>query len=78
MRASSTPIVTRPSLSLVLQDYIDSTDDGDLITAYMPVMDDKGEHVEVVVGCDYDASGVVNNTCLRIRQVGGNDTCASI
>ncbi|MCI8298948.1 MAG: methyl-accepting chemotaxis protein [Lachnospiraceae bacterium] len=54
-----------------VQDYIDSTDDGDLITAYMPVMDDKGEHVEVVVGCDYDASGVVNHLNVILKQVAG-------
>lgn len=41
-----------------VQDYIDSTGDGDLISAYMPVRD-KDEKIVAIVGCDYDASAVV-------------------
>lgn len=49
-----------------VQDYIDSTEDGDLISAYMPLTD-SGGRVIGIVGCDYDASGVVGrlNTILR-------------
>lgn len=39
-----------------VQDYIDSTEDGDLITAYLPVETSQGN---VILGCDYDASMVV-------------------
>lgn len=48
-----------------VQDYIDSTEDGDLISAYMPIVNSSGRVVGVV-GCDYDASGVVQrlNTIL--------------
>lgn len=48
-----------------VQDYIDSTEDGDLISAYMPIINSSGRVVGVV-GCDYDASGVAQrlNTIL--------------
>lgn len=41
-----------------VQDYIDHTEDGDLITVYMPLKNKDGEIVGAV-GCDYDASNVV-------------------
>lgn len=41
-----------------VQDYIDSTEDGDLITAYEPIRNSAGE-VVAVLGSDYDASGIV-------------------
>lgn len=41
-----------------VQDYIDSTPDGDLISAYMPITNSSGEVIGIV-GCDYDASGVL-------------------
>ena len=40
-----------------VQDYIDSTEDGDLISVYKPVKDSSGKIVGVL-GSDYDASGV--------------------
>lgn len=40
-----------------VQDYIDSTDDGELISVYKPVMDSAGK-VVAILGCDYDASSV--------------------
>ncbi len=52
-----------------VQDYIDSTEDGDLISAYMPVFDAQGEKVVGVVGCDYDASGVVNRLNTILKQM---------
>lgn len=54
-----------------VQDYIDSTEDGELITAYMPVLDNSGENVAVVVACDYDASGVVNRLNVILKQIIG-------
>ncbi|MEY8391040.1 methyl-accepting chemotaxis protein [Lachnospiraceae bacterium] len=54
-----------------VQDYIDSTEDGDLITAYMPVMDADGKEVTAIIGCDYDASGVVNHLNIILKQVTG-------
>ncbi len=52
-----------------VQDYIDSTAYGDLITAYMPVMDSEGKNVAAVVGCDYDASGVINRLNVILKQI---------
>ena len=55
-----------------VQDYIDSTEFGDLITAYIPIFDSE-HHVTAVLGSDYDASRVVerlNETKIRIIQIG--------
>ena len=41
-----------------VQDYIDYTEDGNLITVYMPIKNSAGEVIGAV-GCDYDASNVV-------------------
>lgn len=54
-----------------VQDYIDSTEDGDLITAYLPVMDSERKDVIAVVGCDYDASGVTNRLNVILKQIIG-------
>lgn len=54
-----------------IQGYIDSTENGDLISAYMPVMDSSGTRVVGVIGCDYDASGVVNRLNTILWQVIG-------
>ena len=43
--------------NIFVQDYIDHTKDGDLITAYYPLKNSDGE-VVMVLGCDYNASGV--------------------
>lgn len=51
-----------------VQDYIDSTEDGDLISAYMPLADSSGKIVGIV-GCDYDASGVVERLELARERV---------
>lgn len=51
--------------NMYVQDYIDSTDDGDLITAYMPLTDSSGNIVGIV-GCDYDASEVVARLNLAL------------
>lgn len=40
-----------------VQDYIDSTDDGELISVYKPITDSSG-NVVAVLGCDYDAARV--------------------
>ena len=53
---------------MFVQDYIDSTDDGDLISAYMPLIDSNGKVVSIV-GCDYDASGVVERLNLALARV---------
>lgn len=52
---------------MYVQDYIDSTQDGDLISAYMPLVDDG--KVVGIIGCDYDASGVVERLELAARRV---------
>lgn len=51
-----------------VQDYIDSTVDGDLISVYKPIVDGNGKVVGIL-GCDYDASGVLqkmNDTISKI------------
>ncbi len=40
-----------------VQDYIDSSEYGDLITAYVPLKDADG-NVTTILGCDYDASTI--------------------
>lgn len=55
-----------------VQDYIDITDDGDLISAYLPIYDSTG-NVIAILGCDYDAAYVVDRiTAARnsILQIG--------
>lgn len=42
-----------------VQDYIDKTEDGILISAYLPIKDSSGK-VVAVLGCDYDASYVAD------------------
>lgn len=53
---------------MYVQDYIDSTKDGDLITAYMPLVDSSGK-VTGIVGCDYDAAGVVKRLHVALERV---------
>lgn len=54
--------------NMYVQDYIDSTDDGDLISAYMPLTDTSGK-VVAIVGCDYDAAGVVARLQMALTRV---------
>ena len=57
-----------------VQDYIDETEDGSLISAYLPIRDSSGK-VVAVLGCDYDASYVVDriedarNSILQISGI---------
>lgn len=53
-----------------VEDYIASTEHGDLITAYMPITGDGG-NVVGIVGCDYDASGVIQRLKTILRQTVG-------
>lgn len=53
---------------MYVQDFIDSTEDGDLISAYMPLTDSSG-NVVGIVGCDYDAAGVVERLDLALKRV---------
>lgn len=52
---------------MYVQKFIDSTEDGDLITAYMPLVGSGGSVVGVV-GCDYDASEVVARLNLALAR----------
>lgn len=40
-----------------VQDYIDASEDGDLITIYLPIKDADGNTV-AAIGCDYDAATI--------------------
>lgn len=53
-----------------VQDYIDSTEDGDLISVYKPIRDNSGNLVGVL-GCDYDAASVVGRLNTILVQVVG-------
>ncbi len=53
---------------MYVQDFIDSTEDGDLISAYMPIVDENG-NVIAIVGCDYNAAGVVERLDLALKRV---------
>ena len=53
---------------MYVQDYIDSTEDGDLISAYMPLIDSTGKVIGIV-GCDYNAAGVVERLALALKRV---------
>lgn len=52
---------------MFVQDYIDYTENGALISAYMPLTDSQGNVVSIV-GCDYDASGVVERLDLALKR----------
>lgn len=57
-----------------VQDYLDYTEDGVLITAYFPITDSSGQ-VVAILGSDYDASHVVerlNGIKMRVLQIGGS------
>ena len=51
-----------------VQDYIDSTEDGELISAYKPVLTKDGK-VAAVLGCDYDAAHVITKLNALRRWV---------
>lgn len=51
-----------------VQDYIDSTEDGDLISVYKPIVDGTGKIVGIL-GCDYNASSVVVRQNTILKQV---------
>lgn len=55
-----------------VQGYIDYTEDGSLITVYLPIKDSSGK-VVAVLGSDYDASSVVehlNGMKMRVMEIG--------
>ncbi len=54
-----------------VQDYIDSSEDGDLISVYKPILNKSGEVIGVL-GCDYDASGIVENLNKSILYIAIN------
>lgn len=51
-----------------VEDYIDSTEYGDLISAYMPIKDSNGAVVGIV-GCDYDASSIIAKLREALLQI---------
>ena len=51
-----------------VQDYIDDTEFGTLISAYEPIMDGQG-NVIGVLGCDYDASNVIARLGRMTKQI---------
>lgn len=56
-----------------IQDYIDHTEDGDLISVYKPIEDNAGK-VVAILGCDYDASSItaeLQKAVVQTLQIGG-------
>lgn len=56
-----------------IQEYIDHTEDGDLITVYKPIEDNAGK-VVAILGCDYDASSIaaeLQKAVVQTLQIGG-------
>lgn len=56
-----------------IQDYIDHTEDGDLITVYKPIEDNAGK-VVAILGCDYDATSIaaeLQKAVVQTLQIGG-------
>lgn len=51
-----------------VEEYIDSTEDGDLISVYVPLADSAGKIIGIV-GCDYDASNVVEKLHAMTLQI---------
>ncbi len=51
-----------------VQDFIDSTADGELITVYKPIKDSSGK-ITGVLGCDYDAGSVVSRLEVSRNRV---------
>ncbi len=51
-----------------VQDYIDTTEDGDLISVYKPILSEDGK-AAAVLGCDYDAAHVVSKLNALRRWV---------
>lgn len=51
-----------------VQDFIDETDDGYLVSAYKPIYDNSGK-VAAVLGCDYDAENVKEELNKSLQQV---------
>ena len=51
-----------------VQDYIDYTEDGDLISAYKPIYNSAGE-VVAILGSDYDAAGIVEDIATGERDI---------
>lgn len=60
-----------------VQESIESTEYGDLITAYLPVYDRAGK-VVAVMGCDYDASEVVGILQLTLLELIGTGSVCTI
>lgn len=53
-----------------VQDYIDETEVGDLISAYRPIYNSEGK-VVAILGSDYDAENVVERLNSNVRRVMG-------
>jgi len=51
-----------------VQDYIDKTEDGDLISVYKPIYDSAG-NVIAILGCDYDAYHVTERLNSSMKQL---------
>ena len=63
-----------------VQDYIDSTEDGELISVYKPIKDGAGKVVGVL-GCDYDAASVsdkINSLLITTCAITGVSVVAAI
>ncbi|MCM1242204.1 MAG: methyl-accepting chemotaxis protein [Roseburia sp.] len=53
---------------MYVQDYIDTTEVGNLISAYVPLADSSGKIIGII-GCDYDAANVVERLAIARNRV---------
>lgn len=51
-----------------VQDYIDKTEDGNLISAYRPIYDSQG-NIVAIMGCDYNADSVLLRLNTNISRM---------
>lgn len=51
-----------------VQGYIDYTEDGDVISVYKPIRNSSDEIIGIL-GCDYDASGIVDKLNDLVKQI---------
>lgn len=54
--------------SVHVEPAIDHTEDGSLVTVYVPLVDESGGVVSII-GCDYDATAIVAELNATVRQI---------
>jgi len=53
---------------VLAQEYIDYSEDGELITVYAPIIDNTGKIIGIL-GCDYDAASIADSLSAGLIQM---------